>query len=65
MNFELNRLLFIHGQYVKIVHLPKIAAGRCKNTKLTGNASRLAIELISNNNDIGIELYGKAMIKAN
>ncbi len=50
---------------MKIVHLPKIAAGRCKNTKLTGNASQLAIELISNDNDIGIELYGKAMIKAN
>lgn len=50
---------------MKIVHPPKIAASRRKNTKPAGNASWPATQLVSNNNKIGVELHGKAMIKAN
>ncbi len=65
MNFELNRLLLTSGQHVEIVYPPKIAAGGRKNTKPAGNTSRPAIRLVSNDDDIGVELHDEAIIKAN
>lgn len=50
---------------MKIVHPPKIGNNKRKNTKPTGKASQLATQLVSNNDDIGVELRGKSMIKAN
>ncbi len=65
INFELNGLLFTSGQHVKIIHPPKITVDGRKNTKPTGNAPRLITRLMSNDNDISVELRGKAIIKAN
>lgn len=65
INFKLNRLLFTSGQHVKITHPPKIMVDRCKNTKSADNASQLTTRLMSNDNDINVKLYSKAIIKAN
>ncbi len=50
---------------MEIVHPLTIAAGGRKNTKPAGNAPQWTTRLVSNDNNISIELRGKAMIKAN
>ncbi len=50
---------------MEIVHPPTIAADGRKNTKLAGNSLRPAMQFVSNNDDISVELCGKAMINAN
>lgn len=50
---------------MKIICLSKIAADERKNTKLVCNALLLDTQLICNDDDIGVKLRGKAMIKAN
>ncbi len=50
---------------MKIVDPSKIAAGRHKNTKPASKASQSATQLVSNDNDIGVDFYDKAMIKVN
>ncbi len=65
MNFELNRLLLTSGQHIEIVHLFQIAAAGRKNIKPTSNALRPTMQLLSNDDNIGVELRDKAIIKAN
>ncbi len=50
---------------MEIVHPPTITAGGRKNIKLATNSPQPATRLVFNDDNISVELHGKAMIKAN
>lgn len=65
INFKVNLSLLNSDPHIEIVRPSKTAVSEHKNNKPVSNTFLSDIQLVSNDDDMVIELCGKAMIKSN